>query len=189
MLGLARKDVFGRSLAECRVECNSADISTAISECRISQRTTSLHDVRYERPHGRPRFLGVTAGPLKTSSSETGGILLVMAERTERKHVDSQLVQARKLKSVGQLAAGIAHEINTPIQYLGDNVRLLSDSSNDLLGLISSYCDLISLSTKSASAEGCVWAKPRRWSRRRICHISKRSCPSRSRKASTVLTG
>jgi PAS domain S-box-containing protein len=42
---------------------------------------------------------------------------------TERKLLRDQLFQAQKLESVGQLAAGIAHEINTPTQYIGDNVR------------------------------------------------------------------
>ncbi len=45
----------------------------------------------------------------------------------------SSLVHAQKLEAVGALAAGIAHEINTPIQYVGDNVRFLRDSFSDLL--------------------------------------------------------
>ena len=51
---------------------------------------------------------------------------------TERKVLHAQLLQAQKLESVGQLAAGIAHEINTPTQYIGDNVRFLKDAFGDL---------------------------------------------------------
>lgn len=47
--------------------------------------------------------------------------------------LQAQLSQAQKLESIGQLAAGIAHEINTPIQYIGDNLQFLSDSLADLL--------------------------------------------------------
>jgi len=49
------------------------------------------------------------------------------------KEEQSQLIQAQKLASIGQLAAGIAHEINTPIQYVGDNTHFLQDSFKKIL--------------------------------------------------------
>ncbi|MGA3011909.1 MAG: PAS domain S-box protein [Terracidiphilus sp.] len=58
---------------------------------------------------------------------------------TERRLLREQLLQAQKLESVGQLAAGIAHEINTPTQYIGDNVRFLKDSFLDLKSLLMNY--------------------------------------------------
>jgi two-component system NtrC family sensor kinase len=48
---------------------------------------------------------------------------------TDLKNTQVQLIQASKMESLGTLAGGIAHEINTPIQYIGDNLRFLSDFS------------------------------------------------------------
>ncbi len=58
---------------------------------------------------------------------------------TERKRLQGQLAHNQKLESIGQLAAGIAHEINTPTQFIGDNVRFLKDAFADLKGLLANY--------------------------------------------------
>jgi len=60
----------------------------------------------------------------------------------ERDLMEVNLRQAQKLESVGQLAAGIAHEINTPIQYVGDNIRFITDSFGGLNGFLMQCRDL-----------------------------------------------
>lgn len=54
----------------------------------------------------------------------------------EQKKLQSQLLHAQKLESVGQLAAGIAHEINTPTQYVGTNIDFLDEAFHDVSRLI-----------------------------------------------------
>ncbi len=67
----------------------------------------------------------------------------MMRDLTRRKQLETQLHHAQKMESVGQLAAGIAHEINTPIQYVGDNTRFLKTSFDDMLHLVERFQALI----------------------------------------------
>jgi len=69
--------------------------------------------------------------------------LATLHDVTEKKQVEEALrqseallLQAQKMKAIGGLTAGIAHEINTPIQYIGDNTRFLKDSFDDIHHLI-----------------------------------------------------
>lgn len=61
----------------------------------------------------------------------------------ERAQVEVQLRHAQKLEAVGQLAAGIAHEINTPIQFIGDNLRFLSDAYGSMKKLFDARSALL----------------------------------------------
>jgi signal transduction histidine kinase len=61
------------------------------------------------------------------------------SEIREREEVEAQLRLAQKLESIGQLAAGIAHEINTPVQYVSDNLAFLAATWQDMQPLIDDY--------------------------------------------------
>ena len=75
----------------------------------------------------------------------------MIEDTTERKALHQQLLQAQKLESIGQLAAGIAHEINTPTQYIGDNVRFLKDAFTDLTSLIAEYGKVLATVKENAA--------------------------------------
>ena len=66
-------------------------------------------------------------------------VLAIVRNVTDRKELEAQLIQARKLESIGQLAAGIAHEINTPTQYVGDNIRFLDGAFAELRAAMTAY--------------------------------------------------
>jgi two-component system, NtrC family, sensor kinase len=77
----------------------------------------------------------------------TIGILRDVTERvrvqSERDRMEVMLRQAQKLESIGQLAAGIAHEINTPTQYVGDNTRFIKDAFLDVQNVLKSFARLL----------------------------------------------
>ncbi|MBI5508984.1 MAG: PAS domain S-box protein [Deltaproteobacteria bacterium] len=58
---------------------------------------------------------------------------------TDRQRIEAELGHARKLEAVGRLAAGIAHEINTPAQYVGDSINFLAETFASTKGLLSEY--------------------------------------------------
>jgi PAS domain S-box-containing protein len=61
---------------------------------------------------------------------------------TERWRLESDLAQAQKLESVGRLAAGVAHEINTPIQFVSDSVTFVRGAVADLFAVLKAYQEL-----------------------------------------------
>ncbi|MEM8485710.1 MAG: MHYT domain-containing protein [Bacteroidota bacterium] len=85
------------------------------------------------------------------SNSGSPAVYVMMVEDiTQRKQLESQLSQAQKLESIGQLAAGVAHEINTPIQYVGDNTNFFKESFGEIEELIGIYDQLVSQAREGA---------------------------------------
>jgi PAS domain S-box-containing protein len=91
------------------------------------QQAVQIPEERVEMPDGTIRWFQTTKSPLTIATGHPC-VLGVAADITERKRMEQNLTQAQKLEAVGQLAAGIAHEINTPIQYIGDNTRFVLEA-------------------------------------------------------------
>lgn len=83
----------------------------------------------------KPIPLRLSISQLKLSSGEIH-YSCIFHDLTELRRMEQDLAQARKLESIGQLAAGIAHEINTPLQYLADNFAFVQESSQSCLDLL-----------------------------------------------------
>jgi PAS domain S-box-containing protein len=68
-----------------------------------------------------------------------GEIVCILRDVTRRRSLEAQLQQTQRLESIGQLAAGIAHEINTPVQFVSDSVNFLKDAFLDLQAVLASH--------------------------------------------------
>jgi signal transduction histidine kinase len=98
--------------------------------------TTQHFETHTPGPDGRPIYFETQIAPIR-SGSDLVGAVLVSQDVTERKRTQAELLANRHLALLGTLAAGVAHEINTPIQFVKDSVEFLRDASDDLFGLLS----------------------------------------------------
>jgi PAS domain S-box-containing protein len=92
-----------------------------------------LEEPGFDQVTGLPRTVCTSKVPLRDENGMVIGIIGVGFDITERKLAEQRLAQGEHLESIGRLAAGVAHEINTPIQYLNDSVYFIREAMQDLL--------------------------------------------------------
>ena len=96
---------------------------------------TQFFETSTAGPDGRPLWFDSYIAPIREHGTLAGAVL-VSQEVTERKRAQEEVRASRHMGLLGTLAAGVAHEINTPIQFVGDSLQFLRDSGTDLLTLI-----------------------------------------------------
>lgn len=129
LTGLSETQAIGLTLDKLMVEHDRADQQTPWLGADL------LADDGTRIP------VAVAASAIADDSSP-GGRVLVLTDLTEQQELEMQLRHAQKLESVGQLAAGVAHEINTPIQFIGDSVTFLGQAITDALEVLTAYSEL-----------------------------------------------
>jgi PAS domain S-box-containing protein len=148
-LSIPREQIFGKQVYE--LQRNIIEKSDGKNPFR---RISAAGDiwagvVTTEMPDGRRLHEELLITPLRKPDGMISHHVSTWRDISEKLDMEQQLLRGQKLEAVGQLAAGIAHEINTPIQYVSDNIRFLKDSFGDLAALIATLGTL-----DSSAADG-----------------------------------
>lgn len=139
LVGLEEADIVGRPLADL-VEVPQLD--------ELEPSTRSDGQLRV----GDGSMIPVSMATARISDEyEIDGSVVLLTDLTEQQELEVQLRHAQKLESVGQLAAGVAHEINTPIQFIGDSVSFLGEAMTDMLNVLAEYGALRELAINEPS--------------------------------------
>ncbi|MCK4628847.1 MAG: PhnD/SsuA/transferrin family substrate-binding protein, partial [Sedimentisphaerales bacterium] len=111
------------------------ELNKQFNRVKVLGTTVSQIETEFVRKDGIKVFVSINLSPLY-EDDKIVSVVGTAEDITRRKELERRLLQAHKLESVGQLASGIAHEINTPTQYVGDNVRFLQESFTDMAALL-----------------------------------------------------
>jgi len=96
-----------------------------------------------KKKNGEPYWESATVTPITNVKGEISHFLAVKQDITHQKIIETQLRQAQKLEAIGQLAAGVAHEINTPTQFVTDNLTFLRDSWQAMQRVLEQYRNVV----------------------------------------------
>jgi len=133
ILGLGRDDIVGRQFGSFVDQSDEkfVDSSRAIMDEVISKGMTlaGLFGT-IVKGDGSRRIIGISVSPLRDASGEIAGIRGISRDITDRMKMEQQLLMAGKLASIGELAAGVAHEINNPLTAIMGYAQLLADESD-----------------------------------------------------------
>lgn len=132
LFGYSKDQIIGRTLTQTILPNTELHDATHGGLRQILTATESGQRFELTARHadGKQFPVELSISPMHTSDGFVFNAFI--HDITARKALQTQLSHAQKLESIGELAAGIAHEINTPTQYVGDNTRFLKDAFAEL---------------------------------------------------------
>lgn len=134
-LGWSLDEVRGKTSADLNIRRSSSLTYDAMNQA-LENDGIWKGNLRSVSRDGRDIETDITASAMKDDLGRITHYLMIGRDVTERVKMEQELARAQKLESIGQLAAGIAHEINTPSQYVGDNTRFLKESFDNLNSML-----------------------------------------------------
>jgi len=123
---VSRTDAVGHPLEEIL----PLDLVQEISARGDGEQITGIHKQRLQH-QGQAMVVNVSITPLVSKSNERIGRLLLFDDVTQRERMEEQMSQTEKLTSLGLLAAGVAHEVNTPLAVISSYIQMLAKQMPD----------------------------------------------------------
>src|SRR5579885_1837512 len=121
IFGVPRQDAVGRQLRSLL----PGELAEEISARADREQITGIYKQRVQH-QGKLLTLNVSITPLVSKSGERIGRLLLFDDVTQRERLEEQMTQTEKLTSLGLLAAGVAHEVNTPLAVISNYIQMLA---------------------------------------------------------------
>jgi PAS domain S-box-containing protein len=129
LIGKTDFDFFPREMAERFFSDEQALIQTG-------EPLIDHEEIAFDKMRNQDRIILTSKVPLHDATGRLTGIVGTGFDITDRKAAETRMASSDRLESIGRLAAGVAHEINTPIQYLNDSVTFIRDGVGELLAYI-----------------------------------------------------
>jgi PAS domain S-box-containing protein len=143
LYGTTVEELLGQTEAD--FNGNPAEVAFLLNDDRRVLETLEEKFIPEEKitdANGNTHWLQTVKRPLLSADGLAHHVIAISTDLTERRKLESQLRHAQKLESIGQLAAGIAHEINTPTQYVGDNTRFVREAFDEIVTVLERYQQL-----------------------------------------------
>jgi len=121
LFGVTRQEAVGAQLNALLPQ----ELATEIASRGDGEQITGIYKQRLQH-QGKSLTLNVSITPLVSKSGERIGRLLLFDDVTQREHMEEQMSQTEKLTSLGLLAAGVAHEVNTPLAVISNYIQMLA---------------------------------------------------------------
>ena len=137
IIGYSHEEIIGKSFLEF---VHPDDRNLAVNNYTKRMNGEAIEDnypIRVINKQGETRWFQVNATCMMYNNKQS--ILTILKDITQQRHLEVQVMQSDKMASIGQLAAGVAHEINNPVGYISSNLHTLEEYQAQLSCLTRKY--------------------------------------------------